>query len=43
MGKMTFDISESNENKLRELNRKKGDLSNNVNKALDQYFSKKEA
>ncbi len=40
MTKMTFKITDKNEQKLRETNRKKGDLSNIVNKALELYFGK---
>jgi hypothetical protein len=38
MPKITFNITPENENKLREKNRKKGDISNIINYALEQYF-----
>jgi hypothetical protein len=38
LGKITVIITEENEQKLREQNRKKGDISNIINQALNQYF-----
>jgi hypothetical protein len=40
MPKFTFNITPENENQLRERNRHKGDMSNIINKALEQYFKK---
>jgi hypothetical protein len=36
--KLTFTITPENEKKLREQNRYKGDMSNIINQALEQYF-----
>jgi hypothetical protein len=42
MAKITFIATTQNETKLRELNRKKGDISNIINKALEMYLQKEE-
>ena len=38
MPKQTFIISDENDEKLRERNRHKGDMSNIANQALEEYF-----
>lgn len=38
MCKLTISLTKQNEQRLRERNRKKGDLSNIINAALDAYF-----
>ncbi len=38
MVKIIFNITPENENKLREKNRKRGDISNIINQALEQHF-----
>ena len=38
MTKIIFNITPENENQLREKNRKKGDISNIINQALEKYF-----
>jgi len=38
MGKITIVLTKENEQKLREQNRKKGDISNIINQALEQHF-----
>jgi hypothetical protein len=38
--KLTFIINPENEKQLREKNRHKGDISNTINIALEQYFKK---
>lgn len=40
MPKQTFTITEENDNKLRDRNRHKGDMSDIVNEALKEYFEK---
>ena len=42
MGKITIVLTEENEQKLRETNRRKGDISNKINEALKTYFKEKE-
>ncbi len=39
--KLTFTITSENEKLLRERNRYKGDMSNIINQALEQYFNSK--
>ena len=38
MAKIIFNITPENEQKLREKNRKRGDISKIINQALEQYF-----
>jgi hypothetical protein len=38
--KLNFKITPENEKQLREKNRKRGDISNTINQALEQYFKK---
>jgi len=38
MAKIIFNITPENEQKLREKNRKRGDISKIINLALEQYF-----
>jgi hypothetical protein len=38
--KLNFIITPENEKQLREQNRKRGDISNIINQALEQYFKK---
>jgi hypothetical protein len=40
MPKLTFTVSQENDTRLREKNRYKGDMSNTINQALEQYFKK---
>ncbi len=42
MPKITFIPTTQNETALRKLNRKKGDISNIINKALEMYLPKEE-
>ncbi len=42
MGKTTIILTQENENQIRIRNRKKGDISNTINQALEQYFKKVE-
>jgi hypothetical protein len=42
MGKITIILTQENEQKLREQNRKKGDMSDTINEALTKYFKEKE-
>jgi 3-methyladenine DNA glycosylase Tag len=39
MNRLTITLTPNNDKRLRELNRKKGDLSNYINYALEQYFA----
>lgn len=41
MGKITITLTEENEQKLREQNRRKGDMSDAINEALNKYFEEK--
>ena len=41
MGKITITLTEENEQKLREQNRKKGDMSDTINEALKKYFEER--
>ncbi len=41
MGKITIILTEENEQKLREQNRKKGDMSEIINEALNKYFEER--
>jgi hypothetical protein len=41
MGKITIILTEENEQKLREQNRRKGDMSDTINEALTKYFEEK--
>ena len=41
MGKITITLTEENEQKLREQNRKKGDMSDTINEALNKYFEER--
>ena len=38
MGKITITLTEENEQKLRGQNRRKGDMSDTINEALNKYF-----
>ena len=40
MPKLTFTVSQENDTQLREKNSDKGDMSNIINQALEQYFKK---
>lgn len=42
MSKITIILTEENEQRLREQNRRKGDMSNMINEALSKYFKEKE-
>jgi hypothetical protein len=41
MGKITLVLTDENEQRLREQNRRKGDMSNILNEALNKYFKEK--
>ena len=41
MGKITITLTDENEQKLREQNRRKGDMSDTINEALNKYFEER--